>query len=105
MNNRNLEIVIDTGGHVLNLDRREYTPQGGKTVRLTPTETSILSVLMVNSPDVLNRSTIMYCAGMPEDTLEHNVTFHVFNLRRKIGPPDPIKSINGVGYTFRVNSV
>lgn len=105
MNHRNLEIVIDTGGHVLNLDRREYTPLGGKTVRLTPTETNILSVLMVNSPDVLDRSTIMYCAKMPENTYEKNVTIHVLRIRRKISPSDPIKSIQGRGYAFRVNSV
>lgn len=105
MYNPNLEIVIDTGGHVLNLDRREYTPLGGKTVRLTPTETNILSVLMVNSPDVITRSDIMYCAEMPEDTDEQNVRMHVFNIRRKIKPLDPIKNIEGVGYAFRVSPV
>ena len=89
----------------LDPETNELRAPGGARVRLTPTESRILQLLLAHKGQAL----------APERILEHirdyngesdvnAVKTHVHHLRRKIqqlpGAPCPIRTLPGVGYTF-----
>jgi two-component system KDP operon response regulator KdpE len=96
--------VIATGGLVIDLERRSITLDG-ETVRLTPTEYSLLKYLALNAGKVLTHGMILrevWGAEYAEDT--HVLRTCVNQLRAKLGddPAAPrfIRTDPGIGYRF-----
>lgn len=74
----------------------------GREIDLSKTEFDLLELLMVNNGIVLEHHVIYdriwgYDFG-PESK---NLAVYVGYLRRKLGPPELIKTVRGVGYTMR----
>ena len=78
---------------------------GSKEVRLTPTESRLLAMLMREPGRVFSRDQIIDRAfGYDFDGFDRTVDTHMSNLRRKLNtdPKNPryIQTIYGVGYRF-----
>lgn len=91
------DLVLDDGQHSVR--------RAGVTVPLTPTEFSLLDLLMRNAGRVLTRSRIIEAVWGNEREVENN-TLDVFirQLRAKIESPGArklIQTIRGVGYSVR----
>jgi DNA-binding response OmpR family regulator len=91
------DLVLDDGQHSVR--------RAGLTVQLTPTEFSLLDLLMRNAGRVLTRSRIIEAVWGNERDVENN-TLDVFirQLRTKVDPPGArklIQTIRGVGYSVR----
>ncbi len=76
--------------------------RAGREIDLSKTEFDLLELLMMNSGIVLEHHVIYdriwgYDFG-PESK---NLAVYVGYLRRKLGPPELIKTVRGVGYTMR----
>jgi two-component system response regulator MprA len=76
--------------------------RAGREIDLSKTEFDLLELLMVNSGIVLEHHVIYdriwgYDFG-PESK---NLAVYVGYLRRKLGPPELIRTVRGVGYTMR----
>jgi two-component system phosphate regulon response regulator PhoB len=89
-------LVVDT-----DLGRVEVA---GRPVRLTPTELSVLALLLAGRGKVLTRRTIVEAiAGETGSRSLRVVDAHVKSLRRKLGEARVyIQSVRGVGYRFAV---
>ena len=78
---------------------------GSKEIRLTPTESRLLAMLMREPGRVFSRDQIIDRAfGYDFDGFDRTVDTHMSNLRRKLNtdPKNPryIQTIYGVGYRF-----
>ena len=78
--------------------------RAGREIELSKTEFDLLELLMVNAGIVLEHHTIYdriwgYDFG-PESK---NLEVYVGYLRRKLGPPEMIRTVRGVGYTLRAS--
>ena len=100
--------LLSYGGLCLNLDKKTATVDG-VAVNLTPTEFSLLHLLLVNRGKVLSRQQLMdsVWAGVvvTDRTVNVNITRLrkkiVTRLRKKIGPyAQNIVSRTGFGYVF-----
>jgi two-component system OmpR family response regulator len=85
----------------LDEDAREVT-RGGEPVDLTATEYRLLRYLMLNPRRVLSRAQLLehvwqYDFGGDARILETYVSY----LRRKLGEPQLIHTVRGVGYVLR----
>jgi two-component system response regulator RegX3 len=91
---------IKAGALELDLDMRKAY-QGGANIDLTPTEFSILYLLLENRGRVVSREKILdYIWLQDEDSIDTNtLNVHVSRLRRKL-PQSKIKTIRGVGYLW-----
>ncbi|MGB4869760.1 MAG: winged helix-turn-helix domain-containing protein, partial [Candidatus Promineifilaceae bacterium] len=92
----------------MDLGRREVQVNG-RLVDLTPSEFSLLNVLLEQSGYVLTRSELVSKAlGADFEGLERTLDSHIRNLRRKIEPdpknPRYIQTIYGVGYRLEDKS-
>ncbi|ORT99938.1 Phosphate regulon transcriptional regulatory protein PhoB (SphR) [Anaerovibrio sp. JC8] len=90
-------LVLDSLRHTVQLD--------GKMLELTPTEFTLLEVLMRHPGQVLNRLQLMEQShGFAFDGYERTIDAHIRNLRRKIEQgtrkPTYILTVYGVGYRF-----
>ncbi len=79
--------------------------RGGKAVDLTPTELSILSLLIRNKDRVLTHRYILESVWGSEYSGEKEyVRAYIYRLRRKLernpDKPDHIVNVSGVGYMF-----
>jgi DNA-binding response OmpR family regulator len=76
--------------------------RGGVQVALTAREFSLLRVLMVRFPDVVERGDLMEQVWDAHyDGMSNTLEVHVAALRRKLDLPDrgsPIETVRGVGY-------
>jgi two-component system phosphate regulon response regulator PhoB len=74
----------------------------GQEVSLTRTEFRLLECLVRQPGRVFTRPQLMD-AAMSDGTvvLERTIDVHVKSLRRKLGKPDLIETVRGVGYRFR----
>jgi DNA-binding response OmpR family regulator len=78
---------------------------GEKVVPLTPTEFSLLHVLVRHPGQVLNRMQLLEAAHLGVyDGVERTIDVHVHNLRHKLEPdpkrPRYIHTVFGAGYRF-----
>jgi two-component system alkaline phosphatase synthesis response regulator PhoP len=94
--------VLRVGGLEMDVERREVSVNG-EPVELTPTEFSLLRVLMEQAGYVLTRRELIRRAlGGDFEGLERTLDSHMSNLRRKIEPdprhPTYIQTVYGVGY-------
>ena len=80
------------------MDRRRVT-SGGEPVDLTATEFDLLAFLMRRPGRVFSREQLLsevwgYAAAAGTRTVD----VHVAQLRAKLGPSTPIRTVRGVGY-------
>lgn len=92
------------GGARFDADTHELTAGDGARVRLTPTESRILAVLLAHAGQALGGERIMACVWGHDSASDVNVIkTHVRHLREKLatlpGSPRPIRTVPGVGYT------
>jgi DNA-binding response OmpR family regulator len=85
--------------------KRFETTLAGQTIRLTPTELSLLVTLMAEPQRAFTRAQLLdRVFGYAYDGLERTIDVHVTNLRKKIetNPAQPryVKTVYGVGYRF-----
>ena len=79
--------------------------EGERVVPLTPTEFSLLHVLVQHPGQVLSRMQLLEAAHLGVyDGVERTVDVHIHNLRRKLEPdpthPRYIHTVFGAGYRF-----
>lgn len=87
----------------LDLDSHQVT-QGGQPVQLSPTEFSLLRVLMQNAGQVLSRDQLLDQVWHYDfDGDDSIVASYISYLRRKIdtGEPKLIHTVRGTGYVLR----
>jgi DNA-binding response OmpR family regulator len=77
---------------------------GDRTETLTPTEATLLHILMRNAGSVVTSDTLIARVWPREEVYEETLRVHMHRLRRKIEPdfrhPQYIKTERGVGYRF-----
>jgi two-component system alkaline phosphatase synthesis response regulator PhoP len=94
--------ALRVGGIELDVGKREVRVEG-TLVNLTPTEFSLLQVLMEQAGYVFTRAQLISRAlGVDYEGIDRTLDSHIRNLRRKIEPdpskPTYIKTVYGVGY-------
>lgn len=73
--------------------------RGRAKIQLSPRESDLLAFLMHNPGLVLSRSRLHRAVwGYDFDPGTNTVEVYVSSLRRKLGPPAPIKTVRGKGY-------
>lgn len=89
--------VLAVDGVCVDLDRREVTVDG-QPVELTRKEFDVLAVLL-REPGVVSRDRLV---GEVWQTTwagtSRSLDVHVASLRRKLGRPDLVQTVRGVGY-------
>ena len=84
----------------MNLDKKTATVDGD-AVNLTPTEFSLLHLLLVNRGKVLSRQQLMDSVWAGVVVTDRTVNVNITRLRKKIGPyAQNIVSRTGFGYVF-----
>jgi DNA-binding response OmpR family regulator len=92
--------IVRAGPIEVDVDRRVATVDG-EALDLTTTEFEILRILAANAGRVIARDRIMGLArGSEWASFERSVDVHISHLRKKLGNPDFIKTVRGVGYTM-----
>ena len=96
-------------GADLEIDLEAHTvQQAGSPIDLTPTEFSLLTILVSQPGRVFNRLQLLEAAqGTAYEGYERTIDAHIKNLRAKLqaDPKQPqyIETVFGVGYRFRKN--
>lgn len=87
-------LLLDTSSRIVSVD--------GSEVSLSPKEYNILLYLLKNRNHIMSFEQI-YTAVWNQPFVDDNATifYHVGNLRKKLGSPDWIESIYGVGYRLK----
>jgi two-component system phosphate regulon response regulator PhoB len=89
-----MDVRIDRLKHKASVEGRELT--------LTPTEFRLLESLIRQPGRAFTRLQLIDAAiGGGSIVLERTIDVHVKSLRRKLGRPDLIQTVQGVGYRFR----
>jgi two-component system phosphate regulon response regulator PhoB len=94
----------DVVEHVgVRVDRvRHEASVDGRGVELTRTEFRLLECLVRQPGRVFSRAQLMAAAiGEGSIVLDRTIDVHVKTLRRKLGRPELIETVRGVGYRFR----
>ncbi|SDG62597.1 response regulator transcription factor [Pseudonocardia oroxyli] len=92
------EEVLELGGVTMNVDRRRVTV-GGVEVALTSTEFDLLAHLLRRPGRVFSRAQLLGAVwGYTTGPGTRTVDVHVAQLRGKLGPGSPIRTVRGVGY-------
>src|SRR5258708_10068767 len=88
-----LGVRVDRVRHVASVD--------GRLLDLTPTEFRLLECLLRQPGRAFRRSQLMDAAiGEGAVVLARTIDVHIKTLRRKLGEPDLIQTVRGVGYRF-----
>jgi two-component system phosphate regulon response regulator PhoB len=104
---RRREAQTDTAAVVehlgVRIDRiRHRASVEGRELDLTPTEFRLLECLLRQPGRAFSRAQLMDAAiGGGAIVLERTIDVHIKTLRRKLGDPDLIETVRGVGYRFR----
>jgi len=87
-------VRIDRVKHRVTVDGRDIEP--------TPTEFRLLECLLRQPGRAFSRQQLMNAsAGEGSVVLERTIDVHIKTLRRKLGNPDLIETVRGVGYRFK----
>jgi len=94
--------LLQAGELLIDVDAHEVRMQD-QSIHLTPTEFSLLQVLVENPGRALTRLELVEKGlGYSYEGLDRTVDSHIKNLRRKLGdagsPSDLIETVFGVGY-------
>ena len=74
---------------------------GGAEVSLTTTEFDLLAKLMSAQAQVFSREQLLSSVwGQADYGLGRTVDVHIAQLRAKLGDPNPIRTVRGIGYSF-----
>jgi two-component system phosphate regulon response regulator PhoB len=94
------DVVVHLGVRV---DRtRHKATKDGVELDLTPTEFRLLECMLRQPGRAFTRHQLMDTAiGDGAIVLERTIDVHIKTLRRKLGSPDLIETVRGVGYRFR----
>ena len=89
----------------LTLDaRRRNVTSHGSPVELTSTEFDLLAKLMSAPGQVFSREQLIASVwGHVDYGATRTVDVHVAQLRAKLGAPDPIRTVRGVGYSLELS--
>jgi DNA-binding response OmpR family regulator len=91
--------VLTVGGTRVDLDRRRAWA-GDEEVALTSTEFDLLAHLMRQPGGVFERAQLLSAVwGYSAAAGTRTVDVHVAQLRAKLGPHSPIRTVRGVGYS------
>ncbi len=75
----------------------------GATVDLTTTEFDLLAHLLAHPGQVFSREQLLSSVwGVADYSGSRTVDVHIAQLRAKLGEPDPIRTVRGVGYALEV---
>ncbi|MBX3015110.1 MAG: response regulator transcription factor [Caldilineaceae bacterium] len=89
-------LEIDLNGHRVTL--------AGETVRLTPLEFNLLTILAQHPGQTFTRAQLLDRLGMAADNFDRSIDAHIKNLRRKLeadtSEPRYITTVFGIGYQF-----
>jgi len=90
---------------VLDIIAREVTV-AGEPVALGAAEFDLLTLLMQHQDIVLTRYQLSEHLGKEFDRVSVNelVDLHIRGLRKKLGRPDLIRTVRGVGYTIKAHA-
>ena len=92
--------VLVRGDVEFDLFRRTVRRQG-RTVRLTTKEMAVLEVLMKAADGVVSAEQLLERAWDENaNPFTNSVRVTVSSLRKKLGDPDPIQTLQGSGYRF-----
>ena len=95
--------LLTYNGLQLNLDKKTTTVDGNP-VNLTPTEFSLLRLLLANRGKVLSRQELMETIWAGVVVTDRTINVNITRLRKKIGPyAQNIVSRTGFGYVFEDN--
>ena len=95
---------LDYADVVLDLGSREVS-RGAVPVDLTGTEFELLVHLVRRARQVQSRAALLRAVWGFDTPVDSNVVdVHVGHLRRKLGPPELIRTVRGVGYVLRAGS-
>jgi DNA-binding response OmpR family regulator len=88
----------------LALDPVNFVVTRGKTpLTLSRKEFSLLEYFLRHPGSILSKQQLIdHVWDYDADVLENTVEVNIRNLRRKLGRPDPIKTIRGFGYKLEV---
>jgi two-component system, OmpR family, response regulator BaeR len=91
------QFMMDTQAHLVTV--------GGRELTLTPSEFTLLQVMMSRPDRVFSRADLAYKAqGYEFDGYERTIDTHIKNLRKKIAEKSPdlsvIHTVYGIGYKF-----
>ena len=91
-------------GFELDVFRRQFRTPGGKTLKLTPTETSIIAVFLERKSEPVSRLELKKLVFRDDETvLDRAIDTQVSRLRRKFVATcgvDFIQTVYGVGYAW-----
>jgi len=98
--------LIQVGDLLIDMDQHQVEI-GGQSLKLTPTEFSLLRALAEHPGHTLTRLELMeQSLGYSYDGLERTIDSHIKNLRRKLSEtdasPDLIQTVFGIGYRLAV---
>jgi DNA-binding response OmpR family regulator len=98
------EALPAQGSHPLQVGGIRLDPSGrhvwacGQPVELTATEFDLLAYLMRHTGQVLGRDQLLAAVWGYPDAGSRTVDVHIAQLRGKLGPASPIRTVRGVGY-------
>lgn len=85
------------------IDRVKYRVSvDHQSIELTPTEFRLLECMLKQPGRAFSRQQLMNASvGDGHIVLERTIDVHIKTLRKKIGKPDLIETVRGVGYRFK----
>jgi DNA-binding response OmpR family regulator len=90
--------------HVGRLDLDERSRRvalEGEAIELTATEFDLLAYLLAHPGQVFSREQLLSAVwGVADYSGSRTVDVHIAQLRAKLGEPDPIRTVRGVGYAL-----
>ncbi|WP_327350740.1 response regulator transcription factor [Streptomyces sp. NBC_01304] len=90
--------VLRVGDLEVDLPRRRVS-RDGVLLSLTAKEYAVLEVLMMRAGEVVTRSELIeHCWDEVSEPMSNVVDVLIRQLRRRLGPPDLIGAVRGVGY-------
>jgi two-component system, OmpR family, response regulator BaeR len=93
-------VLTGSQGLRLNLETREVWV-GSERIELRPTEFDLMAVFVRAPGRVFTRTELLAAAGRGgADTLGRAVDVHIKNLRKTLGPGQPLETVFGVGYRY-----
>lgn len=93
--------VVRVGDLELDLPRRRVV-RAGVLLSVTAKEFAVLDVLAENPGDVVTRSELIdRCWDEQTEPMSNVVDVLIGQLRKKLGPPDLIETVRGIGYRLR----
>ncbi len=91
---------LTVAGITLDAGRRRVSI-GGAEVNLTTTEFDLLAKLLSAKGQVFSREQLLSTVwGQADYGLGRTVDVHIAQLRAKLGDPNPIRTIRGIGYSL-----